>query len=161
MAKPENMTVEELDAVLTWSVVRVARYAGQRLADRLAAHDLTPIHFGALAHLAAVGEMSQADLARSVLVRPQSITTLLDGLEERGLIQRTGDRTRGRRNPVRISADGILALDEIRPIAQSANDLTAEGLTLEESAELNRLLLKIIHTADGAHPKPTDELWRV
>ena len=161
MADPEDLTAEELDAITTWSIVRVARFVGQRLADRLAAHDLTPIHFGVLAHLAIAAEMTQAELARSVLVRPQSIAALLDGLEERGLIQRTGDRARGRRNPVRLTAAGRRALDAVRPVAAAANDLTDAGLSLEESARLNELLLKVIRATDGARPRDTDDLWQL
>lgn len=149
MTGHRELTGEELDRILTWSVVRVARFAGQRLAERLAAHGLNPIHFGVLAYLVIAPEMTQADLARAVLVRPQSIAALLDGLEERGLIRRTGNRTRGRRNPVQITDDGRRALDAVWDIALATNDLSDAGLTAQESAELNRLLLKIIHSTQG------------
>lgn len=149
MAEQRELTAEELDQVLTWSVVRVARFAGQRLAERLAAHGLNPIHFGVLAYLVIAPEMTQADLARAVLIRPQSIAPLLDGLEDRGLIRRTGDRARGRRNPVQITDDGRRALDVVWDIALSTNDLSDAGLTARESAELNRLLLKIIRATQG------------
>ena len=149
MSEHRDLTTDELDGILTWSVVRVARFVGQRLAERLAAHGLNPVHFGVLAYLAIAPEMTQADLARAVLVRPQSIAPLLDGLEERGLIHRTGDRARGRRNPVQITDGGRRALDGVWDIALSTNDLSDAGLTRQESAELNRLLLKIIHTTQG------------
>ena len=159
MADRGEMTAEELDGNLTWSIVRVARLVGQRLNDRLAPHDLNPIQFGVLAHLAIDAEMTQAELARSVLVRPQSVAPLLDGLADRGLIERTGDRARGRRNPVRITDEGRRALDAVRRIALSANDLTDVGLALSESDELNRLLLKVVHATHGARPKDSDQLW--
>lgn len=152
-----ELTAEDLDQILTWSVVRVSRFAGQRLAERLAAHNLNPIHFGVLAYLAIAPEMTQADLARAVLVRPQSIAPLLDGLEDRGLIRRTGDRARGRRNPVQITDAGRRALDAVWDIALSTNDLSDAGLTNQESAELNRLLLKIIHTTQGTPLDGFDE----
>lgn len=156
-----TLTAEELDRILTWSIVRVARFAGQRLANRLADHGVTPVHFGVLAHVAINAEMTQADLARAVLVRPQSIAPLLDGLEERGLIRRTGNRARGRRNPVQLTDDGRHALDSAWEVALGSNDLSDAGLTLDESEELNRLLLKIVHATSGARPAPTDELWRI
>ena len=149
MSEHRELTVQELDEVLTWSVVRVARFTGQRLAERLAAHGLNPIHFGVLADLVIAPDLTQADLARSVLVRPQSIAPLLDGLENRGLIRRAGDRTRGRRNPVQITEQGRQALEAVWDIALSTNDLSDSGLTRQESAELNRLLLKIIHATQG------------
>lgn len=150
VSEDQGLTAEELDAILTWSVVRVARFMGQRMAERLASHGLNPIHFGVLAYLAIAPEMTQADLARSVLIRPQSIAPLLDGLEERGLIRRTGTRTRGRRNPVQITPDGRRAFTTVWDVALSTNDLTDVGLTGTESRELNRLLLKIIHATKDA-----------
>lgn len=146
MTEGLKLTAAQLDGVLTWSMVRVARFVGQRLAERLAEHGLNPIHFGVLAYLAIAPEMTQADLARAVLVQPQSIAPLVDGLEERGLVRRTGDRARGRRNPVQITDSGLRALEEVWDIALSTNDLSDAGLTIQESAELNRLLLKIIHS---------------
>ncbi|MHA7241329.1 MarR family winged helix-turn-helix transcriptional regulator [Arthrobacter sp. TMS1-12-1] len=149
MDDDRGLTAQELDQILTWSIVRVARFMGQRLSERLAAQGLNPIHFGVLAYLAIAPEMTQADLARSVLVRPQSIAPLLDGLEERGLIRRTGDRTRGRRNPVKITDSGRGALTTVWDIALTTNDLSDAGLTGMESTELNRLLLKIIHNTSS------------
>ena len=150
MTERSGPTTEELDAILTWSVVRVSRLLGQRLAERLAAHDLHPVHFGVLAYLAIAPEMTQADLARAVLVRPQSVAPLLDGLQERGLIRRTGERARGRRNPVQITDAGRQALDTVWAVAISTNDLGDVGLGAEESAELSRLLLKILRATQGA-----------
>jgi DNA-binding MarR family transcriptional regulator len=149
MAAPGDRTDARLDEVLTWNLVRVARFAGQRLAERLAGHGLHPVHFGVLAHLVIAPEMTQADIARAVLQRPQSIAPLLDGLEERGLIRRTGDRARGRRNPVQITDDGRRALDAVWDITLSTNDLSDAGLTAQESVELNRLLLKLVRATQG------------
>ena len=149
MAARGDHTDAGLDEVLTWNLVRVARFAGQRLAERLAGHGLHPVHFGVLAHLVLAPEMTQADIARAVLQRPQSIAPLLDGLEERGLIRRTGDRARGRRNPVQITDDGRRALDAVWDIALSTNDLSDAGLTAQESVELNRLLLKLVRATQG------------
>lgn len=132
----------------------MARFAGHRLAERLAGHDLHPVHFGVLAPLELVPEMTQADIARAVLQRPQSIAPLLDGLEERGLVRRTGDRARGRRNPVQITDDGRRALDAVWDIALSTNDLGDAGLTAPESAELNRLLLKLLRATRGTRQDP-------
>lgn len=157
MAVRGDGTDAGLDDVLTWNLVRVARFAGLRMAERMAGHGLHPVHFGVLAHLALAPEMTQADIARAVLQRPQSIAPLLDGLEERGLIRRTGDRARGRRNPVQITDDGRRALDAVWDIALSTNDLRDAGLTAQESVELNRLLLKLVRATQGARQDPPGE----
>ena len=157
MERRGDRTDADLDEVLTWNLVRVARFAGQRLAERMAGHGLHPVHFGVLAYLVIAPEMTQADLARAVLQRPQSIAPLLDGLEGRGMVRRTGDRTRGRRNPVQITDDGQRALDAVWDIALASNDLGDAGLTAEESAELNRLLLKVVRATQGVRGDGIDE----
>jgi DNA-binding MarR family transcriptional regulator len=144
MQPPPGPDVQrDLDDVLTWNVVRVARFVGNRLADRLADHRLNPIQFGVLAFLSREGDLTTAEIARAVLLRPQSVAPLLDGLEERGLIRRVGVRARGRRNPVQITSAGRELLAEAWVISLAANDLGDAGLTPDESTELNRLLLKI------------------
>jgi DNA-binding MarR family transcriptional regulator len=145
--RPGVVDGNDLDDVLTWNVVRVARFVGNRLADRLAGHRLNPIQFGVLAFLEDEEEMTSAEIARAVLLRPQSIAPLLDGLQERGLIDRSGIRARGHRNPVRITDEGRRILEEAWEIALAANDLSDAGLTDDESAELNYLLLKIVRSS--------------
>lgn len=145
----QDLTTEELDQILTWSVVRVSRFLGQRFAERLAASGLNPVHFGVLAYLAIEPEMTQADLARAVLVRPQSVASLVDGLETKGLLRRAGGRARGRRNPVQLTDDGRRALSEVWDVALATNDLTEAGLEPSEAEELNRLLLKILRSTSG------------
>ena len=140
---PDPDASRDLDDVLTWNVVRGARFVGNRLASRLAEHGLNPIQFGVLAFLSREGELTTAEIARAVLLRPQSVAPLLDGLEERALIRRVGVRAKGRRNPVRITEAGREVLDEAWVIALAANDLGDAGLSGDESTELNRLLLKI------------------
>jgi len=140
---PEPEASRDLDDVVTWNVVRVARFVGNRLAARLADNGLNPIQFGVLAFLEEQGELTTAEIARAVLLRPQSVAPLLDGLEERGLIRRVGVRAKGRRNPVQITEAGREVLDEAWVVALAANDLGDAGLTSDESTELNRLLLKV------------------
>lgn len=140
---PDSEAARDLDDVLTWNVVRVARFVGNRLAGRLASLGLNPIQFGVLAFLEKEGELTTAEIARAVLLRPQSVAPLLDGLEGRDLICRVGDRGKGRRNPVRITDAGSEALEQAWVIALAANDLGDAALSRDESNELNRLLLKI------------------
>ncbi|GAB3228308.1 hypothetical protein GCM10027586_14080 [Kineococcus gypseus] len=154
------LTEAELDQVVTWNVVRVARFLGQRLSERLAAQELHPVQFGVLAQLDIAGAVSQADLARAVHLRPQSVAPLLDGLERRGLLARTGDRVRGRRNPVEITDAGRAVLRAAWAIATSSNDLGDAGLSAAESSELNGLLLKVVDASRGAFDDESAWDWR-
>jgi len=134
---------ERLDGVLAWNVVRAARAVGTRLGEELRGYGLNPIQFGVLAFLSDAEELTSAEIARAVHLRPQSIAPLLDQLEERGLTRRVGARERGRRNPVRITDAGRAALDGMWPIALDTNDLAPLGVTAAEVARLNALLLTI------------------
>lgn len=135
---------DDLNRIITWSIVRAARLTGRRLDERLADHQLNPVTFGILAYLAITSPMTQADLARSVLIRPQSIAAVLEGLEERDLLRRVGPRTRGRRNPIELTNKGRTKLEAVWQTVEQTNDLTDLGLNRDESAQLNRLLLKLL-----------------
>jgi DNA-binding MarR family transcriptional regulator len=135
---------EDLDEILTWNLVRAARLTARRMSERLVEFDLNPVTFGVLAQLSVASPMTQADLARAVLIRPQSIATLLEGLEQRDLIRREGDRTRGRRNPVVLTDAGHALLDRAWDIVIETNDLSGDGFDPEETIELNRLLRKLV-----------------
>ncbi len=149
MEEHRALSESQLDQVVTWNVVRAARFLGQRLSEHLSAQELNPVHFGVLAQLDIAGEMSQADLARAVLLRPQSIAAVLDGLQGRGLLHRTGDRARGRRNPVRITEAGRDALQAAWAVAVGSNDLRDAGLSDAEAGDLNALLLKVVAASRG------------
>jgi DNA-binding MarR family transcriptional regulator len=135
---------EDLDEILTWNLVRAARLTARRMSKRLVEFDLNPVTFGVLAQLSVASPMTQADLARAVLIRPQSIATLLEGLEQRDLIRREGDRTRGRRNPVVLTDAGHALLDRAWDTVIETNDLSGDGFDPEETIELNRLLRKLV-----------------
>ena len=149
-----DTALRDLDGVLTWNLVRVARLMGNRMAARLSEYGLNPIHFGILTFLSSAPEMTTAEIARSVLLRPQSVAPLLDGREERGLVVRTGDRARGRRNPVRITDDGVRVLERMWGVAISTNDLRDVGLDAEDGRRLNDLLLRIVESAGDPWPEP-------
>lgn len=143
-----------LDAVLGWNAVRVARIIGARITAQLAVNDVSLVQFGVLSCLADGTEMTSADIARAVFVRPQSMAEVLDGMERRGLIRRGEVRSKGRRNPVRITTDGRRAFEAAEAIALATNDLSDVGLGSAESKQLNDLLLTVIRAAEDAPSGP-------
>lgn len=138
---------ERLDAIVGWNAVRVARIIGAKLTTQLAAHDVGLVQFGVLSCLGDGGEMTSAAIARAVFVRPQSMSQVLDGMEEQGLIRRVGVRARGQRNPVRITPFGNQTLVNAQSLALETNDLSEVGLDRVESERLNGLLLRVIRAA--------------
>ena len=137
----------DIDSVLMWNIIRAARRAGQIMTEALEGHSLNPVQFGVLAQLAAGGTMTQAELARAVLVRPQSMAPLLQEMEDLGLIRRSPLRERGRPNPVELTSVGDKRLHEAWQSALDTNDLGYAGIAPTSSQSLNSLLLQIINNS--------------
>ncbi|PZE75831.1 MarR family winged helix-turn-helix transcriptional regulator [Curtobacterium sp. MCBD17_019] len=139
-----------LDSVLGWNALKVARIIGARITAGMAERDLSLVQFGVLSCLADGAQMTSAEIARAVFVRPQSMSDVLDGMERRGLVHRVGVRARGRRNPAAITPAGQAALDAAQTVALATNDLSTFGLDASQSAQLNALLLTVINGAQAA-----------
>lgn len=115
-------TAADIDAVVGWTVIRAARRAARLLAQTLQEHGLTPVEFGVLAQLAAArGELTQAEVARAVEVRPQSVAPVIDGLDARGLLRREGARGRGRSGRLVLSETGAARLAAAFPDVLATN----------------------------------------
>lgn len=134
---PSNFSVthDDIDAIATWTVVRAARELARRLAEELAPLELSPVDFGALVQLAAGGELNQAELARAVGVRAQSMSAVVGALEARGLVARGAVPGRGRASRLRLTDAGRDLLATAWPRVQASNawfadDGDAVGRTL-------------------------------
>ena len=87
----ETAEVNANDALLIYRVGRVDQGIRQEMRLRLAEWDLSVTEFTALSVLKRRPELSNAQLARRSLVRPQSMNEILVKLEERGLVRREVD----------------------------------------------------------------------
>ncbi len=106
-----------------------------RLARRLRAergdHGLTLTQLACLATLHRHGAMTPSDLAAHEKVQPPSMTRTVNGLAERGLVQRTPDPNDGRQVVVSLTDAGadLLATDRAQReqwLAQRLADLSAD-----------------------------------
>lgn len=121
MSSDFSLSRDDVDAIAAWTVVRTARELARRLAEELAPLQLTPVEFGVLAQLAAADGLNQADLARAVGVRPQSMTALVTGLAGRGVIDRGPDRGRGRHSRIGLTDEGRDLLAVAYPVVLASN----------------------------------------
>ncbi|MBO8187618.1 MarR family winged helix-turn-helix transcriptional regulator [Streptomyces spirodelae] len=81
-----------------------------------------------------------ADLATRLGVVPRQVTSLVDALEERGLVRRTPDATNRRVIRIELTEDGSRALTELRQARRSAAEELLAPLTPRQREELSRLL---------------------
>lgn len=143
-----RLTTKDLDGLVTWTLIRAAHVAERQLTQLFAEHDLSPVQFGILAHLATGRAHTSAQLAREVLTRPQSVASVIDGLVRRGLVARVGVREKGRRNPIELTSDGHDLLAAVWPGVVSANQPDALDLTQSDTAELNRILHTLLRVLE-------------
>ncbi|WP_203821810.1 MarR family winged helix-turn-helix transcriptional regulator [Paractinoplanes ferrugineus] len=129
--------------VTGWTLVRTHHAVARRFTETLARAGLTPTQFGVLVEVVGGTGVSQAELARRVLVTPQSIGELLTSLERLGYISRRRG-PRGTASEVRVTDAGRAALDRATPLIQAMNSPQALGLTPPEDTTLNALLHKVL-----------------
>jgi DNA-binding MarR family transcriptional regulator len=131
------------DRLTGWTLVRTHHAVARRFYETLGRAGLTPTQFGVLVQVMSGPVLSQAELARRVLVTPQSIGELLTSLERLGYISRRRG-PRGKASAVQVTDAGRAALDRATPPIQAMNSPQALGLTPQEDATLNALLHKVL-----------------
>ena len=144
--RSDAFSVDELDHLVTWTLVRAARRVERMLVDLFAAHSLTPVQFGVLAHLSTGARFTQSQLARAVLIRPQSMNTVVAEMTDRGLLERVGAGGRGRPTPVRLTCAGSDVFRAILPSVRWANEPARLGLDARRAARLNQLLHNVLES---------------
>ena len=133
--RPENF--------VEYRLVRLADQLERRFTAALAPAELSPRQFSVLAVLASTPEITSAGLARAVLTTPQSMHTLLDQLQSRGLIDRGPVRGRGRPAPVRPTTDGLALLATAGARVTELEDETRTRLGETDYHQLVRLLDRV------------------
>lgn len=142
-ATPTSPSADDIERFLAWRVARTGRAVERALTETIAEHDLTATQFGVLSLLATGADFTQSDLARAVLVRPQSVGPLITSLTERGLIARRGPGGRGRRAHFDLTSRGRRLIEQAWPRVTALNDPARLGLTQDDARILDRLLTTI------------------
>lgn len=90
----------------------------RRLKDVTTGSDLTPSQTAVLTRLWKEGDSSASALAAAERVRPQSMATILAGLDQHGLIRRTPDPDDGRRQVISLTAAGRRRAESDRQVRE-------------------------------------------
>jgi DNA-binding MarR family transcriptional regulator len=121
-------------------LMRVARTQRRRWRDVLAPWDLSPHQARALAVISERGAVRLSDLAETLHIAPRSATEVADGLQERGLIERTPDPGDRRAVLLRPTDAGRRIRGEIGA-ARAADSAELYGrLSPADRADLARIL---------------------
>jgi DNA-binding MarR family transcriptional regulator len=131
------------DDVVGWTLVRTGHALSRVFIKEMDEIGLKPHIFGILAQVRRDPGLSSAELARHVLVTPQSMGDLLRRMAADGLID-YGEPRRGRRMRIHLTGNGSRLLDQAFEIVERMNHPSFLGLTDQESRQLNQLLHRVL-----------------
>jgi DNA-binding MarR family transcriptional regulator len=136
-------------------LTQIGSHAATRFGERIAELDLTPPQTGLLRAVAVAPGQSQQALARLLGTPPSRLVALVDGLDERGLVERRRNPDDRRLHALHLTDAGRDTLRRIAEVSQAHNDEMCAALTAEERTTLTALLARI--AADhgltpGVHP---------
>ncbi|HUQ98091.1 MAG TPA: MarR family transcriptional regulator [Gemmatimonadaceae bacterium] len=117
----------------------MARHAERSLEDS----DTGFSEFTILEALLSKGPLKVNDIGRRVNLTSGSITSAIDRLEGRGLVQRSADQTDGRARLVSLTADGRSLIRKVFGGHKQRMDAAADTLTKAERKSLIALLKKL------------------
>jgi DNA-binding MarR family transcriptional regulator len=138
----------ELDLTATQTSLVLLRVASDMIAamdEELAGHGISQGRFTILMLLENCPKpsLSPSDLAEMSGVSRASISGLLDGLEDSGMVRRGADRRDGRGRPVHITAKGKRFLEKMLPAHFTWLARVMQNLSQKERRQLIDIVSKI------------------
>jgi DNA-binding MarR family transcriptional regulator len=113
---------------------------------RLAQWSLTVQEYTALSVLEARSGLSNAQLARRVLVTPQSMIEILTKLEKRGLVERDADPNHGLIRRADLTASGRELLGHAQPVIHAIEDDMLASVTASDQRTVMRAMMTAMET---------------
>src|SRR3984885_10247592 len=136
-------------------LAQLGAHAASQFAERLGVLELTPADTGILRLLRAEAGLSQQGLAAKLKIHPSRLVSILDNLEERGLVERRANPDDRRLYSLHLTKDGGELLERIGKVAREHQDALLNALSREERNQLTTLLLRIADQQGlvrGVHP---------
>ncbi|MDD7965266.1 MarR family winged helix-turn-helix transcriptional regulator [Actinomycetospora lemnae] len=136
-------------------LTQLGTHAAQAFAQRIGELDLTPPQTGLLRAIAGAPGSSQQALADRLGTPATRLVALVDGLEERGLVERRRNPADRRLHAVHLTDAGTALLADIGRVAREHDDDLLAALDPGERARLRELLAKVAADrglAPGVHP---------
>jgi DNA-binding MarR family transcriptional regulator len=136
-------------------LAQLGAYAAGRFAERIAELDLTPPQTGLIRAIAAQPGRSQQALATLLGTPPSRLVTLVDGLDERGLVERRRNPDDRRLHALHLTEEGEKLLRRIGEVARAHDEAICGALEPEERRNLRALLDKLAAEhglTPGVHP---------
>jgi len=137
-------TPDEVEALSAFiNLMRAGDSVAAVLQRDIAQNELTNSQFGVLETLLHRGPLFQGELAQKLLRCTGSITSVVDGLEKKGMVERRRESHDKRYVRVSLTPKGKKAIEQVFPKHVRAVVQLFGSLTREEQGELRRLCAKL------------------
>jgi DNA-binding MarR family transcriptional regulator len=140
---------------IAFLVAQLGAYAAERFGERAAALDFTRPQAGLLRLISRQPGLSQQAVARRLGTPPSRLVALVDGLEQRGLIERRRNPGDRRNYALHLTAAGERAMAALSQATLEHEQAISAPLTQAERAQLSKLLGKLASAhglVPGIHP---------
>lgn len=134
---------------LSYEVYHTHQLFSRKLWSILAEINLTPQQFATLHHLQERPGATSAELARRSFVRAQTMQTITDGLQRRGLIIRRTRPGQGRALKIYITDFGETVHDRADRLVSEAEERMVSCLSEEDRETLSTLLGRIVSSLES------------
>ena len=124
-------------------VLGVARTLRRRFSTALAPWDLSPHQARALRVVAGHDGLRLSELAGALRIAPRSATEVVDGLQERGLVERAADPGDRRAVVLRLTDAGRRVQEEVSAARAADSQELFARLSAEDRATLERVLREL------------------
>lgn len=139
---------QRLTCLTTYLLSQTAKIAKRQLDDRLAARGLRLRHMAVLAVLAEAPS-AQLEVGRRLDLDPSDVTSTVDDLEARGMVERTVDPSDRRRRLVALTRAGRRELTQLERIAGSLADTLLGPVSERRRRQLHDDLVRVLVAHDA------------
>jgi DNA-binding MarR family transcriptional regulator len=136
-------------------LAQLGAYAAERFGERAAKLDFSRPQAGLLRLIGRNPGQSQQAIAAKLGTPPSRLVTLVDGLQERGLVERRRNPADRRNYALHLTEAGRRALAGLSAAAHEHEDAICAPLSAAESGRLDELLSKLAAghgLRPGVHP---------
>ncbi len=152
---PAGLEGDRAPSTLAFLLSQVGIYASQRFAERIAALDLQPPLFRVLNAVDAAEGNSQQAIGEAIGAPASRMVSIVDELEQRGLVDRRPHPSDRRIRALYLTAAGRKLLARGRKIAAEHEEDLTRGMSETERKRLAALLQKLVDEQGigrGVHP---------
>jgi DNA-binding MarR family transcriptional regulator len=138
---------------VSYIVARLERAIRTEINERVKPHGLTTLQYTTLSILERGGELSNAQLARRAYMTPQSMSEVLEALEQKGLVERSPHPNHRRVFPAALTPKGREVLEACNAAVDELEHEMLGALTPHQAKSLRAGLVSAVRALHAGFPQ--------